>query len=913
MNDDLRNTVLERLESDYGLKRRTGTQYLRGGTCRSCNKKELFSRWDTPWMIRCGRESKCGKTWHVKELYEDLFDDWSRRAPATDQQPTASARAYLEFGRGFRLDLIEGCYSQENYWSSHHDAGSATIRFELEKGGYWERLIDRPQRFGKMKARFKPGESYRGTWWCPPGIDLLQSKEVWIVEGIFDAIALLHHGIDAVSAMSSNAFPETSLKELARQRGGKLPKLVWALDNEPGAHKYTRRWVRMARELGYTCDAAQVPQPDSRKLDWNDLHQRWAFIESDSERTERVAADLKAARHHGALLIAENASAKGLLLYEWHERHEFHFGFESRLYWFKMDFEKYTKGLQALEGSERHEDQLLSDKQRRDKALRQCGAVVEIANCYPQALYYQRNEVTDESWYYFRIDFPHDGASVKNTFTGGQMAAASEFKKRLLSMAAGAVFTGSGQQLDKILKDQLYGLKTITTIDYIGYSKEHSAYVFGDIAVCKGQVCETNSEDYFEFGKVRLKTLQKSIQHVIQRDPKSYRTDWLNMLWVCYGAQGLIALAFWLGSLFAEQIRGQHKSFPFLEVTGAAGAGKSTLIVFLWKLLGRDHEGFDPMKSTRSGRQRKMGQVANWPTVFIEGDRNEPDKLHARGFDWDELKDYYGGGTLGTRGMKTSGNETYEPPFRGTLVISQNAPVSASEAMMTRIVKMHFSAPKVTAEGRTSAMNLSAMEIDQVSHFSLIAMRQEARLLKTFTENTVVHEQRLRATTDLRVERIIKNHSQMMAAVDCLRHVCDVADEQVEAAHRQLIAMAGERQDSISADHPAVAEFWEVFDYLESLGDSPQVNHSTDAKLIAINLNEIAEKASEHRQQLADLKTLRAVLLNSRSRKLQVINKAVYSAVRAAQATLNPMSKKPTTVRCWIFQAPDYQEHNRAR
>lgn len=100
---------------------------------------------------------------------------------------------------------------------------------------------------------------------------------------------------------------------------------------------------------------------------------------------------------------------------------------------------------------------------------------------------------------------------MKNTFTGGQVAAASEFKKRLLSMAAGAVFTGSGQQLDKVMKDQLYGLKTVATIDYVGYSKEHGAYVFGDIAVRNGIVSRVNKEDFFEFDKLRLKTLQKSI------------------------------------------------------------------------------------------------------------------------------------------------------------------------------------------------------------------------------------------------------------------------------------------------------------------------------------------------------------------------------------------------------------------
>ena len=894
--------VLQRLARDYGLKRRLSTDYLRGGKCPACGQKELYARYSEPWLIICGRESKCAQRWHLKEIYEDLFNDWSKRAPSSEQFPSATARAYLEFARGFRHEVIQGWYTQETYFSEDLNAGSATVRFALEKGGYWERLIDRPHRFGKMKARFKPGDSPRGYWWCPPCVELLDVKELWIVEGIFDAIALVHNGIAAASAMSSAFFPEESLKELARQRGGKLPKLIWALDNEPGAHKYIKRWVRQARALGYECEAAQIPQSDSRKVDWNDLHQRWAFIDSESERSEQIEKDLANARYHGSLLIAESAAEKGVLMYDWRERHEFHFSFDSRLYWFKMDLEKFNKAMQSLETSTSHEDQLLSEKQRRQKALHQCGGVVEIANCYPRALYFQRNEVTDESWYYFRVDFPHDSGSVKNTFTGGQVAAASEFKKRLLSMAAGAVFTGSGQQLDKIMKDQLFGLKTVETIDFIGYSKLHSCYVFGDLAVRGGIVSVVNKEDFFEFGKLRLKTLQKSIAMHIQRDSKQYRTDWLPMLWLCFGAKGIVALAFWFGSLFAEQIRAQYKSFPFLEVTGEAGAGKTTLLTFLWKLLGREHEGFDPSKSTRAGRQRAMGQVSNMPVVLIEGDRNEPDKAHAKGFDWDELKDFYGGGTLGTKGMKTSGNETYEPPFRGAIAISQNADVSASEAILTRIIKSHFARPEVTTESRAAADNLNLIPVEQLSHFLLLAVRAEAHVMAKFAERVVVHEQHLRKLKDIRVERIIKNHSQLMALVDCLRLICPLEDNHVATTQQALMTMALERQAAISADHPLVAEFWEVYEYLESLGEGPQVNHSTDPKLIAINLNEFAEKASEHRQNLADLKTLRGLLVNSRSHKWLETNKAIYSAVRASQAVINGTQKRNTTVRCWIFQ-----------
>lgn len=133
--------------------------------------------------------------------------------------------------------------------------------------------------------------------------------------------------------------------------------------------------------------------------------------------------------------------------------------------------------------------------------------------------------------------------------------------------------------------------------------------------------------------------------------------------------KGYVALAFWFGALFAEQIRENDKSLAFLEVVGEAGAGKSTLIEFLWKLCGRrDYEGFDPSKSSLAARARNFAQVANLPVVLIESDRermSNEKSPHVKGFDWDELKTAYNGRSVRARGMATSGNETYEPPFRG--------------------------------------------------------------------------------------------------------------------------------------------------------------------------------------------------------------------------------------------------------
>ncbi|SFT49524.1 toprim domain-containing protein [Pseudomonas marincola] len=937
MHEQLRGEVLTRLHRDYGLTHIAGTNYLRKGTCPVCSKRELYSFFDKPWMLHCGRLSKCGSQIHVKDVYADLFNDWSERAPATDTNPMATARAYLEFARGFRLELVNGLFTQEQFWSRELNEGSATVRFPLPNGGYWERLIDRPERFGKQKARFKPGAAYKGQWWCAPQVDLAAANELWIVEGIFDALALQHNGLTAVAAMSSGNYPDESLKQLLKDRsstGARLPRLIWALDNEPSGHRFTRKFVKAARELGFTCEAAQIPQRDGRKVDWNDLHQRWVFIEDASKQADRVAADLKEARHHGALLIAESAGEKALIMYEWQKRAEFHFGFNSRLYWFKLDLEKFNKAMTALEDSDDHADQQLNDRQMREKALQESGCTVEIANCYPEALYYQRNEVTDESWYYLRVDFPHDAASVKNTFTSTQLAASSEFKKRLLGMAAGAMFTGTGQQLDKIMKDQLYGIKTVSTIDYVGYSKEYSSYVFGDVAVRDGQVFAVNEEDYFEFGKLRIKSLQKGVRINLQQDGKSYNEQWLKLLWTCFAEQGIVALVFWFGSLFAEQIRAKYQSFPFLEATGEAGAGKTTLLNVLWKLLGRDgYEGFDPMKSTKAGRSRLMGQVSAMPVVFLEADRHGDDKSHAKTFEWDELKDFFGGGTLATKGVKTAGNETYEPPFRGTIAISQNAPVIAHEAIMTRICKLHFKRPEVTPTSRAAAARLNMLDGDTLSHFLLLAVKQEAKVLEVFEQRFPEHEQRLRTLNSncincgteysaereqgacnkcgntlrgyIRVERIIKNHAQLLALLDALRLVVGLTDAQVSSTQRKIIAMALERQASISADHPQVAEFWEVFDYLEGLdADGPVVNHSKKDELIAINLNEFCERAAEHRQKLADVGVLRDLLKESRSRKFVDANRAVDSAVRSYQAAKhNHTINKSPTVKCWMFKA----------
>ena len=540
-----------------------------------------------------------------------------------------------------------------------------------------------------------------------------------------------------------------------------------------------------------------------------------------------------------------------------------------------------------------------SEEEKRDNALYASNTIRQIANCLPTPLYYQENKLTDESWYYFRVEFPHDGAPIKNTFSSSQITSAAEFKKRLLGIAAGAMFSGTTYMLDRMMERQLFNIKRVETIDYIGYSIEHGCYVLGDIAVKDGALQDVNSEDFFEFGKLSLKSLNRSVTLNINRDPSEYRTHWVNLLWTAFGPKGLAALTFWFGSLFAEQIRAAQSSYPFLEVVGEAGAGKSTLIEFLWKLFGRNgYEGFDPSKSSLAARARNFSQVSCLPVVLIESDRERMDgeKAHVKSFDWDELKTAYNGRSTRARGMATGGNETYEPPFRGAIVISQNNPVNASEAILSRIVHLYFDRSTQTPESGEAADALKFLSVDEVSGFILAATKREKKIMEVVTERTPIYLKELRARGDIKMPRLIETHAQMLALADALQLVVKLTPAQADALHRQIVTMACERQQVINDDHPLVQDFWEAFDYLNE-GDLPQLNHSRDDALIAVNLNHFLQVASERKQQIPLLRDLKKVLKTSRRRK--------FLGIRAVNSKIRGTPLSPATVKCWVFQRDD--------
>lgn len=885
MSSNIKHEIIKRLIRDFEFKERD--RYLQNGKCPQCGKREMFTSIESPYVVKCGRENNCRHEIVTKEYYADLFNNWSDRYEATLEAPHAAADAYLSESRDLDISRFQGSYTQGSFVKN--GMGSATVRFTLPGGAFWERLIDLPERFDR-KANFVG--RYAGQWWSRPAQDLAGQKEIWLVEGIFDAISLNQNGVVAVSLMTCNNYPDKALQALAGLYDNRpRPVLVWALDRGLAGERAIRKHVERCRSEGWTAKAA-LPPGGKEKADWNDLHLKGKL----------TARDLETYRYYGALLIARSASDKALLMFNRTERHEFHFEYDSSLYWFKLDVDRYMKAVERIQMA----DPDLDERDAKAKALKESGAVAEIANCYPTPLYFQRSEATDEAWYYMRVDFPGGLPPVKATFTAAQLSSASEFKKRLLHVAKGAVYTGNTSQLDKLAKQDLPRIKEVNTQNFIGYNKEFGAYVFNEVAVHNGTLYPLNDEDYFEMRNLSLKSLSASPHLALNPDLGAFDPAWSADLWRAFGVKGYIALSFWLGTLFAEQIRAVQKSYPFLEVVGEPGSGKSTLLEFLWRLSGRpDYEGFDPSKSTPVARARNFAQVGNLPVCLIEGDRTL-DNAKQRAFDWDELKSLYNGRSPRAVGIKTNNNETYEPPFKGAIIIAQNANTDGSPAFLERIIHLHTDRRDQTPQTKAAAEALERYPIESISGFVLLAVLREREIMAHFFAHFATAEAEVLAVMPSQHIRIIKNHAQLIALLGVLAMVLPLEDRYIQETKNALLKMAPERLKAVQAEHPLVQEFWEVFDYLDSVVPGG-INHAREPGEIAVQFSHFQEEASHRRQSHADIKDIKKLLEGARRRQILrkgAVRSRVYEAYNRQLPADSP-ARRSEVQHCWIFKAQD--------
>jgi hypothetical protein len=895
-----KDQILRELRARYRFKKPDG-KWMQEGECPDCRKWQVYCSSEDPKVVACGRGS-CGYKESVRDILTDLFEDWSKRVKPTRENPNATADEYLRTGRGLDLAGLRGHFTQELFKDQDSGATTATVRFPLPGDSWWERLIDRPGRFGK-KARFKYGSKPGGHCWAHPEDTfevLAGMDEIWIAEGIFDALALRQNfkrlekegrkrKCTAVSAMSSNFWPEHFLASLRTALAGarRTPEIVFAFDvgyaGVEAMKEFTARAIREHWEAGA---AIVTVDGEGAKRDWNDLLLLQFGHRGAEEYGPLSSASLERYRENGAITLAKTPQEKANLLAQKLVLSAFDFRFDNRTYW------------AARKGDD--------DDDGGDSAKK---IAREIANCAFRVLYRERDEVADETTYFLQVDFPGKRPTQKARFAHSALADSGAFKKRLMAFAG--TWSGNGEQLDRIIKNQPGLDKVVTPIKFTGYSAEHTAWVLGDLAIREGRVHQINRDKFFDFGRQAVKLRSDDRLLRIAYDPDSLAFDWLPDLWAAYGEKGFVALAFFVLSLFAQQVRNAplwHSSLPFLEVTGLPGSGKTTLVVFLHKLLGRGgangHEGYDPNKVSPAALGRILMRVANLPEGLIEGQRGGDDKAQRnRQFDYNELLVLYDGRNPRATGQKSDGYEVNEQPFLGTLYLMQNERIDAHPAVLERLVSMNIGKERHSEAGREASDRLSQWPIDDLSGSIVHIVRQEAAFLAQFKARYATHTAEMgKRVQGLVNRRIIKNHAQLAATVECLPALFKgVRPEWVAETLEQIDRLALDRQNSAGADHPIVAAFWEKVDYLlareradaHEQGESLN-QHRDRERMLAINLPHFESRCHQAGLERPNMDLLKKLLRNSHSRKW-----------RATKPVNNPAGRSTL---CWVFERPLHEQ-----
>ncbi|MFC0683570.1 toprim domain-containing protein [Novosphingobium clariflavum] len=872
--------IMKGLQAQFGFRKTKG-RWLQEGKCPDCGRLEAFCASEDPKIVQCGRREKCGWEDSVRNLLPDLFEDWSKRFPPTEENPNAAADAYLSHERGLDMRLLRGSYTQELYRCHKTGATGATVRFKVGDTT-WERIIDRPGRFAK-KAHFRAGGSWAGHCWVPPRLtveELAAGADIWITEGIFDAVALCQVDRPAVSAMSVSVWPEHFLAEIraaceAKKRRDR-PRLIFAFDVGNAGVAFTRKFVDQARKEGWEATAAQVrPDGEGSKLDWNDLLLRHVSWKGEGRKAPLSDEMIDEYLWNGEVTLAKTARDKAKLIHEHKALGSFDFRHDNRLWWCKIRYDQENKP---------HRD------------------VDEIANCAFRLLYRERDDIADETNYFLQIDFPGSQRTVKERFSASACANSGEFKKRLMAFAG--MWSGSGEQLDRLMRNQTRLLKVVEPIPFTGYSAAHGAWLLGDIAVRQGRTVKLNSENYFDFGKqaVKLRSAERILD--IEYDADKIAFEWVADLWTAYGPKGLIALAFFTMSFFAVQIREKQKSLGFLEITGLPGSGKTTLIEFLWKTTGRSgYEGFDPNKGTVAFLARNLMKVANLPVGLIEGGRDDDKGKGYKQFDYNELLVLYNGRSPRGTGQRSGGFETSEPPFLGSIYLMQNERIDAIPAVLERLMSMDIDKSRWSPATKVAAQRLENWPIEEVSGTIVHVIRNEAAYLKFYFERFAHHDQDMgKRVEGLTNTRPIKCHSQLAAGVEALSYLFpSVRPEWIAETLQVVDAMALDRQNSCGGDHPTVSDFWDKVQYLlerEKLDDHPEgksVNQHRDRENhIAINLVDFEARCRNAGIAPPNMDQLKKLLRNSKSRKWI--------------ATKNVNNPAGRVLSCWVFDQPKKAE-----
>ena len=716
-NQNLINKISTRLRSDNPKFKISG-EYINGLKCPSCGKVDGFAHVDNPMAILCHRNNECGVNTPIKQVYPDLWQDLSKDYPPTKENPKATARAYLE-SRGLNPNSIE--FNQGKVTDSVTKKEYQSLVIEHD-GVTFQRLIDY---IGKDKNRLS---GYKGKVFKNGLVDVPEQPQIFVVEGIINALSLESIGIAAIATYSSGSIPKEWYE------ANKDNNFVLAFDNDTAGIKGIQKTIDCFKEL----DIREVSAVFGVKIgyqialtphgkDWNDL----LVGNQLNEKT------IKKAYWQGRLSFADSALDYFEIYRERYDVHQLVFEFNG---WMFKGWLKPVK----VEGVETFECHV---KQLADCTIRLLHSVIDDTQDDKQRMEH-------------RIEIESKQGKGRVRLDATELTRLDAFKIAIGNHRQ--LFFGNGDDLTALAS---YLFKPnppkIRALSTIGYDKKSNGFYFPRFMYdVDGRRIDANGDKYFTVANIApfMDCTDTIISRLETIDLKQFITD----LHGAYGNKGLIALGFYVSSLFSDLVFDHYGFFPFLSLYGDPHAGKSFVSKLLNRCLFVDSEGQTMTKAnTAKGELRKISQKSSLVCALLEGRKD------AARFDYDSILPLYNRNALYSRATTSQDNRTHDLPLKATMSFVWNHECFTLKPAKERVISLHFADADLnesTGAAWTQLNNYSPEQLAGVGHYLLTNRKFfENKLIKACQEQS-----NLLKINGINVTRIAENHAIALAGITTL-------------------------------------------------------------------------------------------------------------------------------------------------
>ena len=767
-------------------------KYIQNLECPSCGNREAYANASKPSALYCNRKNKCGSTNEIeaRKIAPDLFQDFHKKHPPTKSNPRATAIAYLK-SRGLNPDDVE--FEQKQI--KVDGKGYQSVGFRLDKDTINHRLIDYS---GKDKTR-NYGE-YSGKIWKKKKLNFKQP--IYITEAVLDSLSLIQGaGVQSVSCLSSGHIPKEFYQSLPEHA-----QIVLAFDNDKAGREATSKHRNFLIEhSSIEKSNVSVSLPPSGK-DWNDMLQDVGEEMKLSEHVEWEWCEWR-----GKLLVEDMSGTFEEYRTIYSERYSSDHG----LYLGFLIF--------------RGETWLTSKKIKNEKVNLES---TRLLNGKLTLLY----DLVDDSLPYeikarhrFKWE-PRDGKLSLLEMNSESFGKPESFGTKMLAYRG--VFYGNPTQLKRYIEN-LFEQKPprIRQLIAFGYDPKSHCFVYTHrLYDADGKRFEVGNDAYFDKQKLSPFLEKSSIPKIGELD---YSTL-LDHLYGAFGNRGLLALGFWVASIFSHVVFEEFRFFPFLSLYGDPRTGKSFLVLLLNRLFGLDMEGLPATKdNTSKGEKRRMSQFSSMVIPMLEAQEG------STRFDFNDLLPMYNRNPAQTRAATTNNNETIEIPFHATLTFVQNHEQFKTRAAMERVVSIPFADTDITDESFEHFQKLSEFSPENLSAFGDHILKNR-KYFEVDIVNAVQSFSDLFVEKGVRARRIAENHAIAFTGFALLNSLIEwKTEDDVRSLTEYMIQLGKTKIETARSETPNADIFLEM---LENVADGKGVKRKENN--IYIRLGE-AMKAIE--------------------------------------------------------------------